>query len=279
MKHLIFYFFVLVNNCIYSQSVFYSQNNNSNWDLYTIDLNNGVVNRITKDSLKDFQSDHCGCQNRIVFDSYRDKNTRNIFTLNLKTNEIAQLTNLETRDGHPVWSPNCQRIAFQSSRKGNPDVFVMDSLGKNIEQLTFDSAFDGIPKWSPNGSFLSLNSNRTGSPNVFLLNIATKEKTQVTSDKKYNFIQDWLSDTTILIITDVSEKRQMQVLDIKNNTIKVLSTDHDVTYARSNQKGKIVFTSRDENGEIQLYLFSLNNLEQKQLTYTKGEKKFPAFME
>jgi TolB protein len=66
-----------------------------------------------------------------VFDSYRDKNSRNIFTLNVSNGEIIQLKNLETRDGHPVWSPDGNKIAFQSSRTGNPEVFIMDINGKN----------------------------------------------------------------------------------------------------------------------------------------------------
>ena len=63
--------------------------------------------------------------------------------------EITQLTNLDTRDGHPVWSPDGSKIAFQSSRTGNPEVFIMNDNGENVEQLTFNTEFDGIPKWSP----------------------------------------------------------------------------------------------------------------------------------
>lgn len=263
----------------YPQSVLFSENSNGNWDLYSVDLTNGkAIRRITKDTLKDFQSDYCNCKNKIVFDSYRNKNTRNIFTLNLKTNELIQLTELETRDGHPVWSPDCKHIAFQSSRKGNPDVYIMDSLGKNIEQLTFNNSFDGIPKWSPNGEFLAFNSNRTGSPNIFLLNNKTKEKIQITADEKYNFVQGWVSNNKLLIITDVSEKRQMQIVDIKDNTIKNLPTDFDVTYARY-KNGNIVCTQKTKENIVQLYLMNIDGLKQKQLTNTKGEKRFPTFIE
>lgn len=279
MKQLLFCFFIITSYCVHSQSVLFSENNNGNWDLFSINLAKGeVINRVTKDSLKDFQSDYCSCKNKIVFDSYRDKNTRNIFTLDLKTNELIQLTELETRDGHPVWSPNCKNIAFQSSRNGNPDVYIMDSLGGNIEQLTFDNSFDGIPKWSPNGKFLAFNSNRTGSPNIFMLNNKTKEKIQITVDEKYNFVQDWVSSTKLLIITDASEKRQMQIVDIEDNTIKNLPTDFDVTYARY-KNGNIVFTQKNKENIVQLYLMNLDNLKEKQLTNTKGEKRFPTFVE
>jgi len=275
---LLFYSIVFLSCSVHSQRVLFSENNNGNWDLYSIDLNNGAINRVTKDSLKDFQSDYCSVNNKIVFDSYRDSNTRNIFTINSKTNELNQLTHLKTRDGHPVWSPDCVKIAFQSGRSGNPDVFIMDSSGKNVEQLTFDTSFDGIPKWAPNGKLLAINSNRTGSPNVFLINFKTKEKIKITDDKKYNFVQDWISDTKILIITDVHEKRQLQILDIKNGSTKTISTDGDVTYARCNKKGQIVFTQKTNTGKVNVFLTDIKKKDIKQLTNSKNEKRFPAFM-
>ena len=111
MSKLSFLFLIptLSIHCGYSQSVIFSKKNyNSNWDLYSIDLNTGVIDRITKDSLRDFQSDYCGYQNKIVFDSFRENNTRSIFSLNLETNELILLTKLVTRkakkNSPPLWN-------------------------------------------------------------------------------------------------------------------------------------------------------------------------------
>tara|TARA_R110000868_G_scaffold304437_1_gene564965 strand:- start:17432 stop:18076 length:645 start_codon:yes stop_codon:yes gene_type:complete len=205
-------------------------------------------------------------------DSYRGNNTRNIYTLDLNTDELIQLTELETRDGHPVWSSDCRRIAFQSSRNGNPDVYIMVNNVENVMQLTYHSSFDGIPKWSPDNKFIAFNSRRTGSPNVFLLNVNTKEEIQLTNDGKFNFIQDWLTDTELLFITDVDEKRQLQTLDIKKNTVKDLPTDFDVTYARSNMKGNIILSQKNMSDEIHLYSLDLNSLLIKKIFATNGEK-------
>jgi Tol biopolymer transport system component len=34
-------------------------------------------------------------------------------------------TNLTRNDAYPVWSPDRRRIAFVSTRDGNPEVYVM----------------------------------------------------------------------------------------------------------------------------------------------------------
>ena len=186
---------------------------------------------------------------------------------------------MNTRDGHPVWSPDGSKIAFQSSRTGNPEVFIMNFNGENVEQLTFNEEFDGIPKWSPDGRLLAINSNRDGSPNVYILNLETKECSQVTSNESYNFIQEWVSQNELLIIMDLAKKRQLQVVDMEGNVIKTIPTDGNVTYASCNRDGKIVFTQKTISGEINVFLTDYKNNIIKQLTNSDNEKRFPAFME
>jgi Tol biopolymer transport system component len=264
---------------LYGQTVLFSEKVNDNWDLYLTVVEDGSLQRITTDSLRDFQSDFTKVHQAIVFDSYRDHDTRNIFTMDTATGMISQLTNLDTRDGHPVWSPDGSRIAFQSSRTGNPEVFVMDRKGGNIEQLTSDPSFDGIPKWSPNGSLLAFNSNRDGTPNVYILNFTPRKIIQITANESYNFIQDWVSDTEILIITDVNQKRQLQILDSTTGSlVQTIATKGHVTYARCNEMGQVVFTQKMDDGSINVFFLDIKNGELKQLTDSNGEKRFPTFM-
>jgi hypothetical protein len=49
--------------------------------------------------------------------------------------------------------------------------------------------------------------------------LETKELVQITSNESYNFVQDWVTETEILIITDLSEKRQMTILDTAQGSI------------------------------------------------------------
>ncbi|MDQ3082597.1 MAG: hypothetical protein M3R07_10350, partial [Gemmatimonadota bacterium] len=42
-------------------------------------------------------------------------------------------------------------IAFQSSRDGNSEIYVMNADGSGQTRLTFDVAQDAKPSWSPGG--------------------------------------------------------------------------------------------------------------------------------
>jgi hypothetical protein len=74
-----------------------------------------------------------------------------IYSLNLNTNELVQLTFGENRNLHPTWSPNREKIAFVSNQNGNYDLFVMNADGSQIQQLTETPEDETFPVWSPDG--------------------------------------------------------------------------------------------------------------------------------
>jgi dipeptidyl aminopeptidase/acylaminoacyl peptidase len=62
-----------------------------------------------------------------------------------------QLTNTTKKDKHPRWSPDGQRILFESTRGGDNQLWLIDVTGGEAKQLTTIStaATNGI--WSPDG--------------------------------------------------------------------------------------------------------------------------------
>jgi Tol biopolymer transport system component len=53
----------------------------------------------------------------------------------------------------PAWSPNDTKIAFQSLRSGNPDIYLINPDGTSETNLTnTTNSFEGSPEWSPDGS-------------------------------------------------------------------------------------------------------------------------------
>lgn len=70
------------------------------------------------------------------------------------TSSEAQLTFGNGDDDQPTWSPDYQKVAFISKRRGNWEIFSMNADGSGQTPLTTSMAgsWDDHPSWSPDGT-------------------------------------------------------------------------------------------------------------------------------
>ncbi len=98
--------------------------------------------------------------------AYRD---REILTYNLGAKTLVNLTNSPGDDTQPAWATGGDRLVFQSSRYGNPDIFVMQSDGSLQTRLTNNNTADEEPTWSSDGRQIAFSSNREGFYDLYLM--------------------------------------------------------------------------------------------------------------
>lgn len=55
-------------------------------------------------------------------------------------------------DYDPTWSPDGLKIAFTSTRDGNPDIYVYNMSDQTLLQLTDNRSVEKYPTWSPTGT-------------------------------------------------------------------------------------------------------------------------------
>ena len=69
---------------------------------------------------------------------------------------MVNLTNSASMDWFPSWSPDGQRIAFESNRDGPIALYLMDPDGSDVARLTTDNGIViGRPTWSPDSTRLA----------------------------------------------------------------------------------------------------------------------------
>ena len=76
--------------------------------------------------------------------------------------EATAITHNSTNDWDPAWLPDGRRIAFNSDRNGDRDIYVMNADGSDVVQLTDNPGGDGDPAWSPDGRWIAFISQRDG---------------------------------------------------------------------------------------------------------------------
>jgi Tol biopolymer transport system component len=74
------------------------------------------------------------------------------------------------------------RIAFQSRRDGNAEIYTMNADGSDKTNLTRNPAQDTDPAWSPDGQWIAFLSDRTGKQEVFVMNAYGGQVTQLTDN-------------------------------------------------------------------------------------------------
>jgi len=68
----------------------------------------------------------------------------------------------------PAISPDGSRVAFVSTRDGNPEIYVMDADGTTLTRLTNDPQPDGRPTFTPDGAGVVFQSQRMVNGKPFL---------------------------------------------------------------------------------------------------------------
>jgi Tol biopolymer transport system component len=93
-----------------------------------------------------------GSSDGIAF-AYAPESTSHIFVT--RGGELVQVTDSDGSELAPAWSPDHSRIAFQSNRDGNWEIYVANADGTDVRRLTNDDAKDGEPSWTPDGDSIA----------------------------------------------------------------------------------------------------------------------------
>ncbi len=99
---------------------------------------------------------------------------------------VIRLTS-DDKSGGPAWSPDGSRIAYGSTKDGNPEIYVMNADGTGEERLTDNFDFDGWPTWSPSGDRIAFSSDREGGLDIFVMNADGTDPVRLTENREI----DW----------------------------------------------------------------------------------------
>jgi len=86
----------------------------------------------------------------------------------------------------PAFSPDGSRIAFTSTRDGQPEVYVMDADGTNAQRLTNSPGLDGDPSFSADGQAVVFHSQRTGHRQIYVQPITSSVAVPLTQEPADN---------------------------------------------------------------------------------------------
>ncbi len=115
-------------------------------------------------------------------------NTPELFSFNLKTKVLKQLTTNKNEEWRPVVNPNGRFVYHISNRSGNFDIFKMPIEGGKQELVYGTNADEWDPAISKDGRWLAFASKQNGNWDLYIMDLTyPKTVVQVTSE----IADDW----------------------------------------------------------------------------------------
>mgnify|MGYP003681892792 CR=1 FL=1 len=171
------------------------------------------------------------------------------------------------------------RIAFQSERDGNLEIYVVNADGTFLSRLTNNPAVDVFPSWSPDGEQIVFASDRDGNPEIYTIKADGSNIRRITSSygddalpawspggKKIAFVSNRDGDDEIYVM-DADGKNQKQLTD---------NTWTDLFPAWSPDGEHIAFVS-NKDVNLEIYMMTDDGHELQRLTDNPADDSYPAW--
>jgi Tol biopolymer transport system component len=91
-------------------------------------------------------------------------------------------------------SPDGQRLAISSDRRGNHDLWLLPAGGGEMTPITTDPTPDWNPRWSPDGREIAFYSYRSGNRDIWVMPSGGGPARQLTSDPATDRYPAWSPD-------------------------------------------------------------------------------------
>jgi TolB protein len=222
---------------------------------------------------------------RIAFESLgRDGWSIRMYSLDLGRLVSFPVGTVGGSNTTPSWTSDGAKIAFSSSRSGDPEVWITDAAGGQAHKITSFRGPDVSPCWNPRtNSQIAWVSGRTGLPQIYTMDQDGANVERLT-DGGYAVSPSWAPSGQWLTFAwnrkygpGAPGGQDIYVMDISSRPLKWLQLTHDSgsnDYPSWSPDNRHIVFERTIGGRTQVWSMLVDGTQQHQLT-TSGQNFMP----
>lgn len=152
-----------------------------------------------------------------------------------------------------TWSPDGDRLAFGSSRRGNWDIYTARIDGSGLARLTDDDANDSAPAWSPSGDRIAFASDRDGNSEIYVMSRDGSRPLRMTHNPAPDHDPSWSPDGRELVFYREIGQGSDRVFVVEVESGEELNITNDTNrniFPAFRWDGRIGFTVQREGSEV-----------------------------
>lgn len=149
-----------------------------------------------------------------------------VFTANYDGSNITQITEGDSYETQPEWSPDGSKIAFVSkgiSGETGWDIHIMNSTGFEESVIADGDLDETQPAWAPDGSKIAFTSNRDGDNEIFVIDINKSNLKQLTKNNIDDRSPVWSPDGLKIVFISTDSYREIFTINPDGSGLEKLT--------------------------------------------------------
>jgi TolB protein len=218
---------------------------------------------------------HC---TKIAYASFLSEN-KEIFIADFDGADVKQITQNQSINLSPAWTPDRKSIAFTSYLKRNPDLYLIDIDGKNLRRLCSYPGLNVSPSWSPDGKRIALMMGIEGKSEIFLIDANGNNPKKITKGYGNEASPKWSPDgRQIAFVSDRSGSPQIYIMAADGSNIRRLTYEgnYNTNPSWSPKGDRIAYCGRVD-GRFHILTIGVDGSELQQLTSNSGNNESPCW--
>jgi TolB protein len=234
---------------------FYATDDNDDWEIFTKKLDGSSLKQRTNAEGSSRDPSWSPDGTKIAFASNRNGQNYEIYVKDITTGKVSQLTDTVRPPsarglamGHPVWSPDGTKIAYNQSISywdyWCSDMFVMGADGSDAKELNGGCDLEYVEAWSPDGTKIAFTRAFYDYPyprDIWVMKPDGSEQRNLTNTP-WQFDErevDWKPNGRKLVYT----REPNEEIDFQNQDVWKMSPD-------GSHKDRLTFSEPDEHSPL-----------------------------